>query len=140
MRPKSVGEIFASPLDYYYINTKGNEIISNPDLKPEKVFDYELGFQQVLTPSSAITLTGFYKERKDMIQIRGYHYAYPNTYYTFGNRDFSTTKGFTLRYDLRRVSHLAMNLAYTLQFAEGTGSSSASGNAENSLRVSSGGL
>lgn len=138
MRPKSVGEIYASPLDYYYINTKGSDIIRNPDLKPEKVFDYELGFQQVLTPNSAITLTGFYKERKDMIQVRPYLFAYPNTYYTFGNRDFSTTKGFTLRYDLRRINHLSMNLAYTLQFAEGTGSSSGSGNGGSTISVASG--
>lgn len=127
-RPKTAGEIYASPADYYYINQNSNQIIANPDLKPEKVFDYEFGFQQQLGRNSAVTITGFYKERKDQIQVRPYLYAWPNTYSTYGNRDFSTTKGFTLKYDLRPLpnDHFSMQLSYTLQFAEGTGSSSSS--------------
>jgi hypothetical protein len=139
-RPKSVSEIYATPADYYYINQNSNSIISNPNLKPEKLYDYELGFQQELTRHSAITLNAFYKERKDMIQTRPYLYAFPNTYYTFGNRDFSTTKGFILKYDLRRINHISMLLSYTLQFAEGTGSSSTSSNGGDANYVSNGGL
>jgi hypothetical protein len=68
-------------------------------------------------------------------------YAWPNTYFTYGNRDYSTTKGFVLRYDLRRVNHIALNLAYTLQFAEGTGSSSTSSNGSRGANgVSSNGM
>jgi len=127
-RPRELSEVFATPLDYYYLNQNSNSIIPNPDLKPEKVFDYELGFQQEITRNSAITINGFYKERKDMIQVRPYLFAFPNTYFTYGNRDFSTTKGFVLKYDLRRVGNISMLLSYTLQFAEGTGSSSTSSN------------
>jgi outer membrane receptor protein involved in Fe transport len=127
MRPKSAAEIYVSPVDYYYLNQKASEILSNPNLKPEKVFDYELGFQQVLTQNSSVTINGFYKERKDMIQYRRMFYAWPNTYQTLDNRDFMTYKGFSLKYDLRRVNHLQLQLSYTLQFAEGTGVSSTSG-------------
>lgn len=115
--------VYATAADYYFLTTNAQEIIPNPDLKPQKMFDYEVGFKQALTKQSAITITGFYKERKDMIQVRPYLYAWPITYYTLGNRDFSTTKGLTLAYDLRRVNNIRMNVAYTLQFAEGTGSS-----------------
>lgn len=127
MRPKSAEEIFVSPVDYYYLNSRANRVIANPNLRPEKVFDYELGFQQVLSQNSAVTINGFYKERKDMIQYRRYFYAWPNTYGTLDNRDFMTYKGFSLKYDLRRVNHLQLQLSYTLQFAEGTGVSSTSG-------------
>jgi hypothetical protein len=119
---------YATPADYFFINSNNNGIIQNSDLKPEKMFDYEVGFKQVLTKQSALTLSGFYKERKDMITIRPYLYAWPRTYYTFGNRDFSTTKGLKLTYDLRRTGNLRMNIAYTLQFADGSGSGVASGN------------
>lgn len=127
MRPKSAGEIYVSPVDYYFLNQRVNSILSNPNLKPERVFDYELGFQQVLSQNSAITINGFYKERKDMIQYRRMFYAWPNTYQTLDNRDFMTFKGFSLKYDLRRVNHLQLQLAYTLQFAEGSGVASTSG-------------
>ncbi|RYD55090.1 MAG: hypothetical protein EOP56_17110 [Sphingobacteriales bacterium] len=120
--------MFASPADYYYFSTLGTNLINNPGLKPQRLFDYEVGFQQQLSQRSALTLTAFYKERKDMIQVRPYLYAYPRTYYTYGNRDFSTTKGMTLKYDMRRTGNLRLDVAYTLQFAEGTGSSATSGN------------
>jgi len=123
-RPKTVGEIYATPFDYYYLSQNAGNVIPNPDLKPEKMIDYEAGFQQALNTYSAVTLTAFYKERRDMIQVRPYLYAYPQTYYTYGNRDFSSTKGFILKYDLRRIRHLQMLLTYTLQFAEGTASTS----------------
>jgi len=131
---------YATPADYFFLTQNANGIIGNPNLKPEKAIDYEVGFQQQLSKRSAVTLNGFYKERRDQIQIRPYVFAWPQTYYTYGNRDFSTTKGLGLKYDLRRVDHLAMTIAYTLQFADGTGSSTASGNAGGTGSVAAGGL
>ncbi|HTN45344.1 MAG TPA: TonB-dependent receptor [Flavipsychrobacter sp.] len=127
-RPKEAGQIYATPYDYYYLQQNASNIIANPNLKPEKMFDYELGFQQALNKYSAVTVTGFYKERKDMIQVRPYLYAWPTTYYTYGNRDFSTTKGFLFKYDLRRVNHVSAFISYSLQFAEGTASNAQDGN------------
>lgn len=120
-RPTS--NVYATPFDYYYLTNNSNSQIANPGLKPQKLFDYEVGFQQQLSQRSAVTITAFYKERKDMISYRPYLYAYPQTYYTYGNRDFSTAKGLTVGYDLRRAGNVRMNIAYTLQFAQGTGSS-----------------
>lgn len=123
-RPKT--NVITTAADYYLLPVNQGGTINNPDLKPERVFDYEVGFKQTLSRSSAITISGFYKERKDMVQVRPYLYAWPTTYYTFGNRDFSTTKGMTLRYDMRRTGNLRLDIAYTLQYANGTGSSSTS--------------
>jgi outer membrane receptor protein involved in Fe transport len=131
---------YATPADYFFMTQNPSGIIGNPNLKPEKAINYEVGFQQKLTSLSAITINGFYKERRDQIQVRPYVFAWPQTYYTFGNRDFSTTKGLGLKYDLRRVNHLAMTIAYTLQFADGTGSSTASGNSGGTGSVAAGGL
>lgn len=117
-------QVALTPFDYYYLPTLVglNTIINNPNLRPERNTDYEVGFQQVLTKQSAITLSAFYKERKDQIQQRRYLYALPISYRTYGNRDFSTTKGLRVKYDLRRVGPFQMTVSYTLQFVEGTGS------------------
>ncbi len=131
---------FATPADYFFLTQNPSNIIGNPDLKPEKAINYEVGFQQKLTELSAITINGFYKERRDQIQIRPYVFAWPQTYFTYGNRDFSTTKGLGLKYELRRINHLAMHIAYTLQFADGTGSSTASGNSGGTGAIAAGGL
>jgi hypothetical protein len=52
--------------------------------------------------------------------------AYPNTYRSYGNRDFGTIKGMTVAYDLRRTGNIRMRVSYTLQFASGTGSDATS--------------
>ncbi|WP_165836289.1 carboxypeptidase regulatory-like domain-containing protein [Taibaiella soli] len=132
-RPKSFSSVltgtqaYASPVDYMYIQQNGSSvIIGNNNLKPERLTNYEVGFQQKLSDLSAITLNAFYKERRDQIQARPYLYAYPTTYYTYANKDFSSTKGLGVKYELRRVNHISMLLSYTLQFAEGTGSTATS--------------
>jgi hypothetical protein len=109
------------PIDYQFLQTENN-IIGNPDLKPERTIDYELGFQQVLSKTSSIKISAFYKEQRDQVQLMNVYMAFPNTYRTYGNRDFGTVKGMTVSYDLRRTGNVRMTAAYTLQFANGTGS------------------
>ncbi|MFK7757005.1 MAG: carboxypeptidase-like regulatory domain-containing protein [Flavobacteriales bacterium] len=109
------------PIDYFFIETR-NEIIQNPDLKPSRTVDYELGFQQVLTRTSSLKISAFYREMRDDIQVRNFVGAYPRQYRAFGNLDFGTVKGMTLNYDMRRTGNIRMNASYTLQFADGTGS------------------
>jgi outer membrane receptor protein involved in Fe transport len=111
-----------SPLDYYFLPVTGSPTINNPNLKPEKTIDYELGFQQRLSGSSSLTLSAYYREVRDQIQIYRYTAAYPKTYYSYNNIDFSTVKGLTVTYDMRRTTNTRVRASYTLQFADGTGS------------------
>lgn len=117
-----------NPLSYLYIdNTSINTTINNPALKPQRTIDYELGFQQVLSKSSSLKISSFYKEQRDMIAVVNIIGAYPGSYRTFENLDFGTSKGLTVTYDLRRSGNFRMTASYTLQFADGTGSSATSG-------------
>ena len=124
-RPPS--NTIATALDYYYWSDGPPQ--NNPNLKPEKTIDFEVGFKQKISNSSAITLSAYYKELRDMIQSQTYQNVpgIPgNAYNSFGNQDFGTVKGFSFSYDLRRTRNLEMTAAYTLQFADGTGSSATS--------------
>ena len=113
---------FATAMDYYYFEDGPPR--NNPNLRPERTIDYEVGFKQKLTNSSAITLSMYYKEMRDMIQARTYLFVPSpvNQYESFGNLDFGTVKGFSVSYDLRRTNNLELTASYTLQFADGTGS------------------
>ena len=113
------------PFEYQFINSR-NAIINNANLKPETTVDYELGFQQVLTKTSSLKISAFYREQRNQVQLLNVFEAYPATYRTFGNRDFGTVKGMTISYDMRRTGNLRMTAAYTLQFADGTGSDATS--------------
>ena len=122
-------QALTTPLQYFYFNERArNTLFSNPDLSPQKTVDYEVGFQQKLNRISAIKVSAFYKELRDLIQRRVYTFvADVNSYTTFDNQDFGTVKGFTFGYDLRRTNNVQVNATYTLQFADGTGSSADSG-------------
>lgn len=110
-------------LDYLLMEST-NYTINNPNLKPEKTIDYELGFQQKVNNYSSLKLAAFYREQRDMVQVRQMIGAYPQNYLTYDNLDFGTVKGLTVAYDLRRKGNVSMRASYTLQFADGTGSSS----------------
>ncbi len=109
------------PTDYQYWKLVGGTL-NNPTLKPQRTIDYELGFKQKVSANSALTITAYYRELRNMIQLMAINYAFPRNYMTYGNIDFGTVKGMTLAYDLRRTQNVRLNASYTLQFANGTGS------------------
>lgn len=113
------------PFQYQFVNQR-SAIIDNSNLKPETTVDYELGFQQVLSRTSSLKISAFYREQRNNVQLVNMFEAYPATYRTFGNRDFGTVKGMTISYDLRRTGNVRATAAYTLQFADGTGSDATS--------------
>lgn len=118
----------ATPLSWYYfedVRYNATNPLSNSNLKPERTIDYEVGFQQKLSNSSALKINAYYKELRDMLQQQTLLYLPSpiNSYVTYGNVDFGTVKGFSFQYDLRRSTNTTIQANYTLQFADGTGSS-----------------
>jgi len=115
-----------NPIQYYYIQAIDGAL-NNPNLKPEKTIDYELGFQQKLNNTSSLKISAFYREIRDQIAYYRFNGAYTgggiDYYDSYNNLDFATVKGLTVEYDLRRTSNVRARISYTLQFAEGTGSS-----------------
>jgi outer membrane receptor protein involved in Fe transport len=124
---RPTGGVRFDPTDYLFIANNIGSVLNNPDLKPQRTIDYEVGFKQALNQSSAITISAFYRELRNLIQVIPVNYAYPVNYTTFGNIDFGTVKGLSIAYDLRRTGNVRLTANYTLQFADGTGSSSTAG-------------
>ncbi len=123
---RPVGQNVLNPVDYLFIQQVGNRAIANPNLRPTRTVDYELGFQQVLSRTSSLKISAFYRETRDEIQARRLLEAFPSTYTSFDNFDFGTIKGFSLVYDLRRTGNIQLRANYTLQFASATGSNAGS--------------
>lgn len=126
----------ATALDYFYFSEASRTPSSNPALRPTKTVDYEVGFQQKLSQSSAIKVSAYYKEQRDMVQNRFLANTFPVSQYdTFDNLDFATIKGFSFNYDMRRTNNLELQANYTLQFADGSGSDANSSQGLNSRGV-----
>jgi outer membrane receptor protein involved in Fe transport len=104
---------------------QGNQVdIGNPDLKPTKTTQYEVGLSQQLGENAALDISAFYKEIRDLVVLRNRYEASPNTYPQYQNGDYGSVKGFSISYDLRRTDRISAHAGYTLQFAGGTGSTS----------------
>lgn len=98
--------------------------ISNNALEPEQTTEYEIGFRQRLSARSALTISGFFRQIENLIQLDDLREAFPQGYSTYGNKDFGTIKGFEFDFDLRRTNNVAAKVNYTMSFAQGTGSAS----------------
>ncbi len=98
--------------------------INNNALEPESTTEYEIGFRQRLTTRSALTISGFFRQIENLIQLDDLREAFPQGYSTYGNKDFGTVKGFEFDFDLRRTNNVAAKVNYTMSFAQGTGSAS----------------
>ncbi len=114
----------ATALNYFYWFDNLSNVQNNPNLRPSRTIDYEAGFQQRISAASALKVSFFVREMRDMIQRRTYLFAMGerNSYTTYDNQDFGTVKGLNVSYDLRRTGPLSLRLSYALQFADGTGS------------------
>ncbi|GIV25386.1 MAG: hypothetical protein KatS3mg026_1078 [Bacteroidia bacterium] len=126
-RPRS-GQV-AQFVDYLFILQNATLDVANPRLRPEKTIDFEVGFKQLLTQNIALSIAGYYREMRDMVQSFSFYGGYPVNYTSFENLDFSTVKGINVDLDIRRIGVLELRFAYTLQYAQGTGSSATSSRA-----------
>ena len=126
MRPTSA--FYCSPLYYYNFNSISGTI-ANPNLRPQQTIDYELGFTQKVTNTSSMTITAYYREIRNQIQMYRFNGAYPKAYNSYSNLDFGTVKGLTASYDMRRTKNARIRASYTLQFADMTGSSTSTASA-----------
>lgn len=124
------GNNLALPTEYLFWTYSGQSpFVTNAALQPQRTTSYEIGYKQVLNErkNAAITLSAFYKELRNLIQIRNVVQAYPSQYLTYDNIDFATVKGFSVSFDLRRTNNVQIGANYTLQFADGTGSGATDG-------------
>ncbi|MBK9450728.1 MAG: TonB-dependent receptor [Bacteroidetes bacterium] len=109
--------------EYYFLQNSSTITVTNPNLRPERTIDYEVGFKQKLNDFMALSISAFYREMRDMLQITNFTDAYPTSYSTYSNIDFGTIKGFTFALNMIRMRNIRMSASYTMQFAAGTGSS-----------------
>lgn len=117
-----------NPLDYlFWDNTSysSGAIFNNPNLRPERTTEFALSFRQIISESILFKVRAFYKELRDMIAVVRVQEAYPRTYTNWSNIDFATVKGLSAEVIIAPPSgNISITANYTLQFADGTGSSS----------------
>jgi outer membrane receptor protein involved in Fe transport len=93
----------------------------NPNLRPERTTAYEVGVQRQMGDRVSLDATAYYKDVKDLVEIQAIP-SNPKSFSSYRNRDFATIKGIDLGINMRPVHHFSGMVAYSLSFAQGTGS------------------
>ena len=112
---------FRIPLTGNYPEFVGNTI-GNADLEPQRTTMYEIGLQQELTPTIGVTLTGYYKDIRNLL---GLEIHTKNDFKKFGkyvNRNYGAVRGITVSIERRLSDGFGANLDYTYQIAKGDAS------------------
>lgn len=94
----------------------------NPDVRPQKSTQYELGLQQGLTEDLKVELTGYYKDVRDYIYSQRVITARGDKQYNLlTNLSYANTRGISISLVKRRSVDdlLSATLDYTFQVAEG---------------------
>ncbi|MBE2256362.1 MAG: TonB-dependent receptor [Ignavibacteria bacterium] len=108
-----------------FLSTSLQDVVENSSLKPTKVTQYEIGVKHQAGDYIDMGVTAFYKESTDLIgagRVEGPPNKIPNGFATYLNNDFAISRGLDFYLSMRRFNRLAVDLAYTLSFATGTGS------------------
>ncbi len=105
----------------FYASLGSTPSFGNPDVKPQRSVQYELGLNQALTEDFRLELTGYYKDVKDYIQTQTIYTVTGEQYSVLSNLSYSNVRGITLSLFKRRApqSLFQASLDYTFQIAEG---------------------
>ncbi len=106
----------------------GNQtLFGNPNLKPERSVQYELGLKQEILEGTAIEIAAYYKDTRDYVSSRPQVTASPSiTYGIYFNRDFSRSIGTTFAFNQFVSQRFNFGLDYTFGIVEGSNSDPAS--------------
>ena len=112
---------FRIPLTGDFPEFIGNTI-GNADLQPQRTVMYEIGLQQELTPNLGLTVTGYYKDIRNLLGLEIHIKNDFKKYGEYVNRDYGAVKGFTVSLERRLSGGFGATVDYTYQIAKGDAS------------------
>ncbi len=95
-------------------------IVGNPDLKPEETIQYEFGIRHQFGLNTLLSVTGFFKDIDNLVQVRPEFDEAGNVFNTFFNDAYGTSKGLELQLTQRAGRFFSGDATYTFQVAKAT--------------------
>lgn len=101
-----------------------NTSIGNPNLRPEKTVQYEVGLQQELADGLGLELSVFYKDIRDLLGLEILTLSNATTFYRYINKEYGNAAGVTVAFNQNSFQgKLNTSIDYTYMVAKGTASS-----------------
>jgi len=121
----SYEKMFDNPvLRHYNQFSIANTTIGNPNLKPEKTIQYEIGVQQELSSELSMEFSVFYKDIRDLLGIELLTLSNATTFRRYVNKEYGNSSGITFALNHRSSDgSFTAGVDYTYMTAKGTSSS-----------------
>jgi outer membrane receptor protein involved in Fe transport len=120
-RDPDFSDLYTSQLAAEELARRGNLIVGNPNLAPEKTIGYEMGFDAQLSDVFEFDFTGFYKDVFNLSGVRPVA-ALPQSYTLYYNVEYARIKGFEATMAKALAHYWSAKLSYTFSIAKGTAS------------------
>lgn len=104
---------------------RGNQLFGNPDIKPQKVIIYDLGYEAQVMDNLYVDVSAFYR---DIFNQTGVTFipGIPSSYILRTVQEYGNVRGAEVTLTRPRIDNISGSLSYTLQRAVGTASSPSS--------------
>ncbi|HTK80928.1 MAG TPA: TonB-dependent receptor [Bacteroidota bacterium] len=96
--------------------------IGNADLEPQRTTVYEIGLQQQIATDLGVTVTGYYKDIRNLLGLQVHEKLNFKKFGEYVNRDYGAVKGITLSFEKRLNEGFGATVDYTYQIAQGSAS------------------
>lgn len=114
---------FNRMFDNAYGNSqRGNQLFGNPDIDPQKVFSYEIGYSVAFADIFNLDLVAFYRDIYNQLGVTRIPVV-PAPYIIYSVQDYGNVRGLEISLSRNLSDNFAANINYTLQRAVGTSSS-----------------
>ena len=97
-------------------------VIGNADLQPQRTTMYEIGLQQEMTQTMGVTVTGIYKDIRNLLALQIHLKSNSVKFGEYINQDYGAVQGFTFSLEKRLTNGFGANVDYTFQVAKGDAS------------------
>jgi outer membrane receptor protein involved in Fe transport len=112
---------FRIPLTGDFPENIGNTI-GNADLEPQQTIMYEIGLQQELFSGLGVTITGYYKDIRNLLSTEIFIKNEFRKFSKLVNKDYGSVKGMTLSFEKSFLDGVGATVDYTYQVARGNAS------------------
>ena len=109
------------PLTGDFPENVGNTI-GNANLKPQQTTMYEIGLQQELNEQFGVTVTGYYKDIRNLLSTEIFIKNEFRKFSRLINKDYGAVKGVTFTFEKRFNEGYGLTVDYTYQVAKGNAS------------------
>lgn len=106
----------------YGNNQRGNQLFGNPDIDPQKVFNYEIGYQTNIGDVYGLDVVAYYRDIYNQVGVT-FIPGIPSPYMVYSVQDYGNVRGLEIALSRDLADNISAQLNYTLQRAVGTASS-----------------